>query len=76
MVSDLHGRYNVPFDELYHKEKGLVQAVIEAEKALKAKEALFENLFESKMIHEAEAAQHTRGSLTDGEQTKLFEKSQ
>jgi hypothetical protein len=31
--------FDVPYDELYHKEKNLVQAVINAEKALKLKES-------------------------------------
>lgn len=34
MIEDLRNKTDLPFDELYHKEKMLVQAVIEAEKAL------------------------------------------
>ncbi len=34
MIQDLRNKSDLPFDELYHKEKSLVQAVIEAEKAL------------------------------------------
>ena len=37
MVNDLREKLNLPFDELYHKEKALVEAVIEADKALKRK---------------------------------------
>ena len=33
----------MPFDELYHKEKKLVDQVIKAEKALKAKEDTLPN---------------------------------
>lgn len=39
MITDLRQNFNIPFDELYHKEKALVQAVIEADRALKAKES-------------------------------------
>jgi len=46
----------VPFDELYHKEKGLVQAVIEADKALKSKEKTFESLLADGLITPQEAA--------------------
>jgi hypothetical protein len=35
LISDLRGKTDVPFDELYHREKVLVEAVIEADKALK-----------------------------------------
>lgn len=66
LVSEMRGRYDIPFDELYHKEKGLVDAIIEAETALKNREATFDNLFNAKMIHAAEAAHIARGSLTDG----------
>jgi len=38
MVSDIRGRFDMPFDELYHKERNIVQSVIKAEKALKAKQ--------------------------------------
>ena len=38
MISDLRNKSDLPFDELYHKERNLVPAVIEAEKALKLKE--------------------------------------
>jgi len=31
----------LPFDELYHKERNLVQAVVEAEKAIRRKEETF-----------------------------------
>ncbi len=38
LIKELQDNYDVPFDELYHREKNLVQAVIQADKALKAKE--------------------------------------
>jgi len=37
MVEDLRENQNMPFDELYHKEKMLIQNVIEADLALKKK---------------------------------------
>lgn len=37
LIADLRGKTDVPFDELYHREKALVEAVIEADKALKKK---------------------------------------
>jgi hypothetical protein len=53
----------VPFDELYHKEKGLVQAVIEADKALKNKEKTFESLLADGLITPQEASQLCPDSL-------------
>lgn len=46
----------MPFDELYHKEKGLVQAVIEADKAIKNKEKMFESLLADGLITAQEAS--------------------
>jgi hypothetical protein len=43
MVAEYRGKYDLPFDELYHKEKALVQAVVEAHKALKVKEKQFQD---------------------------------
>ena len=42
-VESLKDRFDIPFDELYHKEKRLVDAVIKATQALKAKEAILPN---------------------------------
>jgi hypothetical protein len=39
----LKDRFDIPFDELYHKEKRLVDAVIKATQALKAKETTLPN---------------------------------
>lgn len=39
MIQNLRNKTDIPFDELYHQEKSLVQAVVEAENALKRKEA-------------------------------------
>lgn len=39
MIQDLRGKFDIPFDELYHKEKKLVEAVIEAEKQFKLKQS-------------------------------------
>jgi len=38
MVEKLRDNFDLPFDELYHKEKKLIEQVIKAEKALKTKE--------------------------------------
>lgn len=43
MIEEYRGRYDLPFEELYHKEKGLIQAVVEAHKALEAKETILKN---------------------------------
>jgi len=32
-LESIRGRMDLPFDELYHKEKGLIQEVVEAQKA-------------------------------------------
>jgi len=37
LVADLRDKFDQPYDELYHKEKILIQNVIEAEAALKKK---------------------------------------
>ena len=42
-VESLKDKFDIPFDELYHKEKRLVDAVIKATQALQAKEALLPN---------------------------------
>lgn len=39
MIENLRGKFDLPFDELYHKEKRLVDDVIKCEQALRAKEA-------------------------------------
>jgi archaellum component FlaC len=42
-VESLRGKFDMPFDELYHKEKRLVDAVIKATQALQTKEAALAN---------------------------------
>ena len=42
-VASLKDKFDIPFDELYHKEKRLVDAVIKATQALQAKEAALPN---------------------------------
>ena len=42
-VEELRDKFDIPFDELYHKEKRLVDAVIKATQALKAKEDILPN---------------------------------
>ena len=38
-IEEIRDNFDLPFDELYHKEKKLVDAVIKATQALRAKEA-------------------------------------
>lgn len=40
-IEKYRDQFDLPFDELYHKEKKLVDAVIKATEALRAKEATF-----------------------------------
>ena len=42
-VEELRNKFDMPFDELYHKEKKLIDQVIKAEKALKDKERTLAN---------------------------------
>lgn len=42
-ISDLRGHFDLPFDELYHKEKYLVDRIIKATQALQKKEAELPN---------------------------------
>ena len=42
-MASLRDKFDLPFDELYHKEKRLVDAVIKATQALEAKEAALPN---------------------------------
>jgi hypothetical protein len=42
-IEALKDRFDVPFDEMYHKEKRLVDAVIKATEALKKKEGELPN---------------------------------
>lgn len=44
MVDEYKDNYSIAFDELYHREKGLIEAVIACDKALKEKEATFTSL--------------------------------
>lgn len=56
MVAEYRGKYDLPFDELYHKEKGLVRAVVEAHKALKQKESKMKSLMANKFLDQSEFA--------------------
>ncbi len=73
MITDLRQNFNIPFDELYHKEKALVQAVIEADRALKAKES---DLVEP-LVHCATSKQEAdrvlQNSLLNNEQSNLLQ---
>lgn len=42
-IEEVRNSFDLPFDELYHKEKKLVDQVIKAELALKAKEETLPN---------------------------------
>lgn len=63
LVSELQGNYQVPFDELYHKERGLIQAVIEADRALKQKEATLKDIFSDRFISRQEVHQVDPNSI-------------
>ena len=39
-IADIRDKFDLPFDELYHKEKKLVDAVIKATEALRVKESI------------------------------------
>lgn len=41
IIAEVRDRLELPFDELYHKERNLLQAVVEAEKAIRRKEETF-----------------------------------
>lgn len=75
MIKHYRSRYDIPFDELYHKEKAKVQAVIEAHQALKRKESELKNLFEMDSISHQEYDRIMRGSLLNQESVPLFEQS-
>jgi hypothetical protein len=57
MIAEYRGRYDLPFDELYHKEKALVGAVVEADRALKEKEKNFKSMIDHLMVQKHEVAQ-------------------
>lgn len=63
MVDEYKDDYTVAFDELYHREKDLVAAVIAADKALKAKQATFDSLALKFALTKNEITQLTRDSL-------------
>jgi len=42
-VKELRSKFDMPFDELFHKEKKLVDAVVKATEALKRKESTLPN---------------------------------
>jgi len=50
MVDEYRKDYNIAFDELYHREKAVIEAVVAADKALKAKEATFDNLLKNQNL--------------------------
>ena len=56
---------NVPFDELYHAEKQVIQDVIDAEKALKAKQDSLKHPFESLELDTSKLTSRERGSVQD-----------
>ena len=73
MISDLRNKSDLPFDELYHKERNLVQAVIEAEKALKLKEQSLKSPLANQLVSRGDFDQSTAGSLLSHE--TVFEAS-
>lgn len=73
MIAQYKEDFTVPFDELYHREKGLVEAVVAADKALKVKQATFDDLISKFGLSKHEVTQLTRDSLLAGEHQDLFE---
>jgi hypothetical protein len=63
MIAQYKEDFTVPFDELYHREKGLVEAVVAADKALKVKQATFDDLISKFGLSKHEVTQLTRDSL-------------
>ena len=50
-VEDLRDKFDLPFDELYHKEKKLIDQVVKAEKALKEKQSKLPNPFGANRLY-------------------------
>lgn len=76
MIEEYRGRYDLPFDELYHKEKALVGAVVQADRALKDKEKNFKSLVDHLMIHKQEVSQIERETLLNEQGRSVLEQTQ
>lgn len=57
-VKTSRAEFETPFDEVYHKERKLVQDIIRAEKAIKAIQAKLPNPIENRMFDPADISEH------------------
>ena len=53
-IAGLRERFDLPFDELYHKEKKLIDQVVKATQALKMKESTLPNPFGEDRMYDPE----------------------
>ena len=65
LIADLRGSMDLPFDELYHKEKLVIQNVIEAEKALELKLATLKDPIQQQEIDETKLTPSQRKEYYD-----------
>ena len=65
LIADLRGSMDLPFDELYHKEKKVIQNVIEAEKALEEKLSTLKDPIEQQLIDESKLTPSQRKEYHD-----------
>ena len=56
---------DVPFDELYHAEKKVIQDVIDAEKALKAKQESLPDPMQNMQLDVSKLTSRERGSVQE-----------
>lgn len=67
LITELRGAFDIPFDELYHKEKALVMAVVEAEQALKDKMATLKSALTDTQLSNQELLALTQKSIISDE---------
>lgn len=65
MIAEQRENFNQPFDELYHKQKKMIQEVIDAEKALKAKLESLTDPFDQYMIDPSKLSPEQRSEAQD-----------
>ena len=65
LIEDLRASMDLPFDELYHKEKSVIQNVIEAEKALELKLASLKDPIQQQEIDETKLTPSQRKEYYD-----------
>lgn len=67
-LKHIKSKLDVPYDELYHKEKSLIQAVIQAEKALKLKESTLPHPIGSERLIDAKNVESSTDYLNINEE--------